>query len=115
MNICKFKYFLKDDEIVRGIFSCKLKAFVNLQMIEEKGIIIASDSRLIFCNTIGDHYNFIVDFNYSYITSLKVKELSQDEKYLTLYHNGDLVKITDILEEDINDIIKYIEVINVII
>lgn len=109
MNTCKFNYFLKDEEDIRGIFNCKIKALANFQMIEEKGFIIASDKRLMFCNTIGDHYNFIIDFDYSYITSLNVKNSYENEKYIALNHNGDLVKITDITEDDINALLVCIK------
>ena len=40
------------------------------KILNEDGIILASDSRLLFCNMIGDHPNLLVAFDYKYITNI---------------------------------------------
>ena len=105
MKLCRFNYFLKQGEKIIYTFNCHMKSLINFQILNEDGIILASDSRLLFCNMIGDHPNLLVAFDYKYITNTQIKE----DNSIFMKHNGEPIKITNLDKESSQKIIETIE------
>ncbi|MEG1409857.1 MAG: PH domain-containing protein [Terrisporobacter sp.] len=104
MKLCRFNYFLRKDEKALSTISCRMKAYIQCQIIDTEGIILITDSRLCFCNIIGDHPNLIIEFEYKYINSVKLK----DKNYICFKYNGDPIKITDMNLENVQILLNFI-------
>ena len=104
MKLCYFNYFLKPKENILGVFNCKLKSITTFQMLSEDGVLVATNTRLIFCKVIGEHPHLLQAYEYKYITNLKLK----DKGYLYYKYNGDPVKISNVDDEDMKKLVHII-------
>ena len=55
MKLCRFNYFLKENEKITFFTECKLKSITTFDILDTEGLLLASDRRLIFCKLIGYH------------------------------------------------------------
>lgn len=107
MKLCRFNYFLKENEKIAFFTECKLKSITNFDLLDTEGILLASDKRLIFCKLIGDHPHLLKSYEYKYISSCTIKGVDENE-YLYLKYNGDFVKLMGIDDSICEEIIKLI-------
>ena len=87
MKLCRFNYFLKENEKITFFTECKLKSITTFNILDTEGLLLASDRRLIFCKLIGDHPHLLQSYEYKYISSCRIKE--NDDTYLYMKYNGE--------------------------
>ena len=107
MKLCRFNYFLKENEKIIFFTECKLKSITPFNILDTEGILLASDKRLIFCKLIGDHPHLLESYEYKYISSCDIKWLDENE-YLYLKYNGNPVKIMGLDKIEYDQIIKLV-------
>ena len=107
MKICRFNYFLKENEKLTFFTECKLKSITAFDILDTEGLLLASDRRLIFCKLIGEHPHLLQSYEYKYIASCHMKE-NEDGAYLYMKYNGDPVKITGLDKPAYEDILNCI-------
>lgn len=107
MKLCRFNYFLKENEKITFFTECKLKSITTFDILDTEGILLASDRRLIFCKLIGDHPHLLQSYEYKYISSCRIKE-NDDDTYLYMKYNGDPIKIMRLDKPIYEDIINFI-------
>lgn len=107
MELCRFNYFLNENEKITFFTECKLKSITAFDIIDTEGLLLASDRRLIFCKLIGEHPHLLQSYEYKYITSCNIKE-NKDSTYLYMKYNGDSVKIMGLDKHVYEDILSYI-------
>lgn len=107
MKLCRFNYFLKEDEKIIFYGECRLKSITAFDILDKEGMLLASDKRLVFCKIIGDHPHLIDSFDYKYISSCDIKGDGED-KYLYFKYNGDPVKIMGVDSSQFDKIMKLI-------
>lgn len=112
MKLCRFNYFLKENEHVIFFEKCKLKSITSFEMLDTKGILLASNMRLLFCELIGEHPHLLQSYEYKYISTCDIKG-SDDDIYLYMKYNGDPVKIMGLEESLYQDLINIISSENV--
>lgn len=105
MKLCYFNYFLKENEKIVAQYDCRLKAISAFEIIDEKGVLLCSDARLLFCKVIGEHPHLLQSYEYKYLTNLSFKE---DGKYLYGKYNGNPIKISEITKEEADKILHII-------
>ncbi len=107
MKLCRFNYFLKENEKITFFTECKLKSITAFDILDTEGLLLASDRRLIFCKLIGDHPHLLQSYDYKYISSYCIKE-NDDDTYLYMKYNGDPIKIMGLDKSIYEDIINFI-------
>lgn len=107
MKLCRFNYFLKENEKITFFTECKLKSITTFDILDTEGILLASDRRLIFCKLIGDYPHLLQSYEYKYISSCRIKE-NDDDTYLYMKYNGDPIKIMRLDKPIYEDIINFI-------
>ncbi|WP_455538739.1 PH domain-containing protein [Terrisporobacter sp.] len=105
MKLCYFNYFLNEGERIIFTFECRLKAINTFQILDKEGILIATNSRLLFCKVIGEHPHLLQSYEYKYLTSMEFKE---DGNYLYAKYNGDPLKISSLDKDEIDKILLLI-------
>ena len=100
---------LKEDENILASLNCNLKSFIDFTIVDENGVLLVTDSRVLFCRYIGQNLSVVHSFDYKLITSFNLKEDDNRNKYIIFKYNGDRVKITHIKS---GDILKACEVIS---
>ncbi len=107
MKLCRFNYFLKENEKVLFFTGCKLKSITAFDIHDAEGILLASDRRLIFCKVIGDHPHLLQSYEYRYISSCDIKE-NDNNTYLYIKYNGDPVKIMGLKKSVYEEIVSFV-------
>ena len=100
---------LKEDENILASLKCNLKSFIDFTIVDENGVLLVTDTRVLFCKYIGRNLSVVHNFDYKLITSFNLKEDDDKNKYIIFKYNGDRVKITNIQS---GDILKVCEVIS---
>lgn len=106
MKLCRFNYFLKENEKIVFYTKCRLRSITAFDIIDTEGMLLASDRRLIFCKIIGEHPHILQSYDYKYISSCDIKE--NDDTYLYIKYNGDPIKILGLNKSTYEDIIKIV-------
>lgn len=99
---------LKDDEQILASLNCNLKSFIDFTIVDKDGVLLVTDTRVLFCEYVGRNLSVVHNFDYKLITSLTLKEDDVKNKYMNFRYNGDRVKITNITS---GDIVKAAEVV----
>ncbi len=107
MKLCRFNYFLKENEKVLFFTECKLKSITAFDILDTEGILLASNRRLIFCKVIGDHPHLLQSYEYRYISSCDIKE-NDNNTYLYIKYNGDPVKIMELKKSVYEEIVSFV-------
>lgn len=107
MKLCRFNYFLKENEKIVFYTKCRLRSITAFDIIDTEGMLLASDRRLIFCKIIGEHPHILQSYDYKYISSCDIKE-NDDDTYLYIKYNGDPIKILGLNKSTYEDIIKIV-------
>lgn len=107
MKLCRFNYFLKENEKINFFTNCKLKSINAFEIVDEEVMLLASDRRLLFCRVIGDHPHLLQAYEYKYISHYSIKE-NDNDTYLYLKYNGDPIKIMGLDQSVYEKIIRFI-------
>lgn len=91
-------------ENILASLNCNLKSFINFTIVDKNGVLLVTDSKILFCECVGKDLALVHDFEYRLITSFDVKEDYDKKKYIVFKYNGDKVKITNITSGDISKV-----------
>ena len=95
---------LKENETILASLKCNLKSFIDFTIVDENGVLLVTNKRVLFCKYKGRDLSVVHDFEYKLITSFNVKEDDYKNKYIIFKYNGDRVKITNITGGDILEV-----------
>ena len=104
MKLSYFNYLLKDHEEIISTFNCRVKMITAFKIMDEEGILVATNFRLLFCVLIGNHPHLLQEYDYKYITNINIK----DEMYLYGKYNGDPIKISNMQKDEVEKLIHII-------
>lgn len=96
-------------ENILASLNCNLKSFINFTIVDKNGVLLVTDSKILFCEYVGKDLALVHDFEYRLITSFDVKEDYDKKKYIVFKYNGDKVKITNITSGDISKVEEIIK------
>ena len=98
-------------ENILASLNCNLKSFINFTIVDKNGVLLVTDSKILFCECeyVGKDLALVHDFEYRLITSFDVKEDYDKKKYIVFKYNGDKVKITNITSGDISKVEEIIK------
>ncbi|WP_455542537.1 PH domain-containing protein [Intestinibacter sp.] len=99
---------IKEDEDILVSLNCNLKSFIDFTIVDEVGVLLVTNSRVLFCKYVGSNLSVIHNFGYKLITSFNIKEDDDKNKYIIFKYNGDRVKITNIKSGDILEVAEII-------
>lgn len=92
---------LKEDEQIVASLNCNLKSFIDYTIVDENGVLLVTNERVLFCKYLGKSLSVVHDFDYNLITSFNLKEDDDKYKYIIFKYNGDKVKIKNIKGDEI--------------
>ncbi len=95
---------LEEDEDILASLNCNLKSFIDFTIVDQDGVLLVTNKRVLFCKYKGRDLSVVHDFEYKLITSFNVKEDDYKNKYIIFKYNGDRVKITNITGGDILEV-----------
>ena len=95
---------LEEDEDKLASLNCNLKSFIDFTIVDQDGVLLVTNERVLFCKYTGRDLSVVHDFEYKLITSFNVKEDDYKNKYIIFKYNGDRVKITNITGGDILEV-----------
>ena len=67
---------LKEDENILASLKCNLKSFIDFTIVDENGVLLVTDTRVLFCKYIGRNLSVVHNFDYKLITSFNLKASS---------------------------------------
>ena len=95
---------LEEDEDILASLNCNLKSFIDFTIVDQDGVLVVTNKRVLFCKYKGMDLSVVNDFEYKLITSFNVKEDDYKKKYIIFKYNGDRVNITNITGGDILEV-----------
>ena len=95
---------LEEDEDILASLNCNLKSFIDFTIVDQDGVLLVTNKRVLFCKYKGRDLSVVHDFEYKLITSFNVNEDDYKNKYIIFKYNGDRVKITNITGGDILEV-----------
>ena len=83
---------LEEDEDILASLNCNLKSFIDFTIVDQDGVLLVTNKRVLFCKYKGRDLSVVHDFEYKLITSFNVKEDDYKNKYIIfkykLYKRG---------------------------
>lgn len=95
---------LKENEDILASLNCNLKSFIDFTIVDEDGVLLVTNSRVLFCKYIGSNLSVVHNFDYKLITSFELKDDEDKNKYIIFRYNGDRVKVANIKSGNILEV-----------